>query len=137
MSDDPDAVPDGIEVIPVSPVVSRKSQSTESSEQKPLGTRVRHVESGEKPWWLDSSSNVPDGVQKLSTETSNSNSDSSESYEKVEIGVESLKQESHSSSGGGGRGLSRFPLEDEPLGDRASPEGVRFLFCQRRGVVVT
>lgn len=122
LSDDPDGVPDGVEVIPVSPAVSRRTTTTESSSDgRPIGNRIRHIDSGERPWWLDSSSNVPEGVQKIQTEASNSNSDSSESFDKVEIGV--LVSERDESSGG--IGLSRFPLEDEPLGDRASPEGVR------------
>lgn len=77
------------------------------------------MESGEQPWWLDNSpSKVPEGVQRMESEGSNSNSDeSSGSYERVEIGL--------------ARGLARFPVEDEPLGARASPEGVRccFVLC--------
>ncbi|XP_031779581.1 uncharacterized protein LOC100115129 isoform X2 [Nasonia vitripennis] len=121
LSDDPDVVPEGVEVIPVSPAVSRRTTTTESSSDgRPIGNRIRHIESGERPWWLDSSSNIPEGVQEIHTEASNSNSDSSESFDKVEIGI--LVSEKDDS--GRGIGFSRFPLEDEPLGDRASPEGI-------------
>jgi hypothetical protein len=100
MSDDPESVPEGVEVIPVSPV---------PSPARSFPGRLGRVDSGEKPWWLDSSSNVPEGVRRIPSD--NSNSDSEESLVRVEIGP--------------GRGLAKFPLEDEPLGDRASPEGVR------------
>lgn len=62
---------------------------------------------------------------KIYTETSNTNLDSSGSYERIDIDVENEKK----------RGLAKFPIEfppppppDEPLGDRASPEGVSFIF---------
>ncbi|XP_076647366.1 formin homology 2 domain containing isoform X5 [Halictus rubicundus] len=130
MSDDPENVPEGIEVIPVtttsvSPRVS--SQADEVDTSQPYGrsiNKIRHIESGEKAWWMDSSSNVPEGVVKIPVETSNSTSDSSESFERIDIGAHP-EPETYTK-----RSLSRFPIEfpppppDEPLGDRASPEGV-------------
>ncbi|EGI62084.1 hypothetical protein G5I_09666, partial [Acromyrmex echinatior] len=126
MSDDPENVPEGIEVIPVA---SADSQSTDNPvvnesiyTSKPL-KKIRHIESGEKAWWMDSSSNVPDGVVRIPVEIPNSTSDSSESYEKIDIGI-NPEPETYVK-----RSLSRFPIEfppppSEPLGDRASPEGV-------------
>ncbi|XP_025263114.1 uncharacterized protein LOC105251013 isoform X2 [Camponotus floridanus] len=129
MSDDPESVPEGVEVIPVA---SPDSQSVDKPDgfdneslysSKPL-KKIRHIESGEKAWWMDSSSNVPDGVVRIPVETSNSTSDSSESYEKIDIGVNPELETRMK------RSLSRFPIEfppppsEEPLGDRASPEGI-------------
>lgn len=132
MSDDPEKIPEGIEVIPV--VASPDSRHVDKSDSfadneslyssKPL-RKIRHIESGEKAWWMDSSSNVPDGVVRIPAETSNSTSDSSESYEKIDIGVNPEPET------GSKKSLSRFPIEfpppppEEPLGDRASPEGVK------------
>lgn len=133
MSDDPENIPEGIEVIPVaSPDSSRnvdKSDGFVDNESlhstKPL-KKIRHIKSGEKAWWMDSSSNVPDGVVRIPAETSNSTSDSSESYERIDIGVNPEPETAK-------RSLSRFPIEfpppppEEPLGDRASPEGVNLV----------
>ncbi|XP_043255828.1 LOW QUALITY PROTEIN: dentin sialophosphoprotein-like [Colletes gigas] len=125
MSDDPENVPEGIEVIPVTTNV--KSHNEEADDNQTYGrtiNKIRHIESGEKAWWMDSSSNVPDGVVKIPVETSNSTSDSSESFERIDIGV-NPEPDIYAK-----RSLSRFPIEfpppppDEPLGDRASPEGV-------------
>ncbi|CAK9805183.1 hypothetical protein ANTPLA_LOCUS4359 [Anthophora plagiata] len=130
MSDNPENVPEGIEVIPVAatPTQNVNSYNDEVDDGQTYRGRalnkVRHIESGEKAWWMDSSSNVPDGVVKIPVETSNSTSDSSESFERIDIGV-NPEPEIYSK-----RSLSRFPIEfpppppDEPLGDRASPEGV-------------
>lgn len=135
MSDDPEKVPEGIEVIPVTSVASIDCQSVDKPDDdfvdnenlyssKPL-RKIRHIESGEKAWWMDSSSNIPDGVVRIPVETSNSTSDSSESYEKIDIGVNPEPETCAK------KGLSRFPIEfpppppEEPLGDRASPEGVK------------
>ncbi|XP_025160809.1 dentin sialophosphoprotein-like [Harpegnathos saltator] len=130
MSNDPENVPEGIEVIPVASPDSQDADKPDGSvdnetlySAKPLN-KIRHIESGEKAWWMDSCSNVPDGVVRISVETSNSTSDSSESYEKIDIGVNPEPETCVK------RSLSRFPIEfpppppEEPLGDRASPEGV-------------
>ncbi|KAL6264497.1 hypothetical protein P5V15_004605 [Pogonomyrmex californicus] len=127
MSDDPENVPEGIEVIPVASTDNQSADNPVDNESlyssKPL-KKIRHIESGEKAWWMDSSSNVPDGVVRIPVEISNSTSDSSESYEMINIGV-NPEPETHVK-----RSLSRFPIEfppppsEEPLGDRASPEGV-------------
>ncbi|XP_071628745.1 uncharacterized protein [Temnothorax longispinosus] len=126
MSDDPENVPEGIEVIPVASADSQSTDNPVDNESlyssKPL-KKIRHVESGEKAWWMDSSSNVPDGVVRIPVEIPNSTSDSSESYEKIDIGVNPEPETCVK------RSLSRFPIEfppppSEPLGDRASPEGV-------------
>lgn len=138
MSDDPENVPEGIEVIPVA---SPDSQGADRPDgfvdnetlysAKPLN-KIRHIESGEKAWWMDSCSNVPDGVVRIPVETSNSTSDSSESYEKIDIGVNPEPETCVK------RSLSRFPIEfpppppEEPLGDRASPEGVRTMIVISR-----
>ncbi|XP_050492764.1 serine/arginine repetitive matrix protein 2-like isoform X3 [Bombus huntii] len=129
MNDNPENVPEGVEVIPVATTPTQKNNSyndevDDSQTYNRSINKVRHIESGEKPWWMDSSSNVPDGVVKIPIETSNSTSDSSESFEKIDIGV-NPEPEIYAK-----RNLSRFPIEfpppppDEPLGDRASPEGV-------------
>lgn len=126
MSDNPENVPEGVEVIPATPTSNSYNDEVDDSGQ-PYGrctNKVRHIESGEKPWWMDSTSNVPDGVVKIPVETSNSTSDSSESFERIDIGV-NPEPEIYK------RSLSRFPIEfppppaDEPLGDRANPEGVK------------
>ena len=132
MSDNPQNVPEGVVIIPVAPCNTQSTDNSERcSEEKCFPrtiSRIRHVESGEKAWWMDSNANVPSGIRKISTDTSNSNSDSSDSYEKIDIGVP-LEPEGQNKLR-----LSKFPLEfpppppDEPLGDRASPEGVRSLF---------
>ncbi|KZC14194.1 FH1/FH2 domain-containing protein 3, partial [Dufourea novaeangliae] len=130
MSDDPENVPEGIEVIPmtttnISPNVTRRNDEIDASQSYGrAANKIRHIESGEKAWWMDSLSNVPEGVVKIPVETSNSTSDSSESFERIDIGV-NPEPEMYTK-----RSLSRFPIEfpppppDEPLGDRASPEGV-------------
>lgn len=133
MCDNPDNVPDGVEVIPVAaaPVQNANYNDDYNDEvddcqtyDRPLN-KLKHVASGEKAWWMDSSSNVPDGVVAIPVESSNSTSDSSESFEKIDIGV-NPELEIYAK-----RSLSRFPIEfpppppDEPLGDRASPEGVK------------
>ncbi|XP_011877350.1 PREDICTED: flocculation protein FLO11-like isoform X2 [Vollenhovia emeryi] len=126
MSDDPENVPEGIEVIPVGPADSQSTENPVDNESfyssKPL-KKIRHIESGEKAWWMDSSSNVPDGVVRIPVEIPNSTSDSSESYEKIDIGINPEPETCVK------RSLSRFPIEfppppSEPLGDRASPEGI-------------
>ncbi|XP_012281842.1 uncharacterized protein LOC105700527 isoform X3 [Orussus abietinus] len=115
MSEDPDSVPEGVEVIPVarpSPKRTTPSPGTPGpeAEDRPRTLGVRRFDSGEKPWWLDSSSNVPDGVERIPVEeSSRSDSASSESLERVDI--ERL-------------GTSLAPPAEEPLGDRASPEGI-------------
>lgn len=133
MNDDPENVPEGIEVIPVASLDSQSVDKPDSFvdnenlySSKPL-KKIRHIESGEKAWWMDSSSNVPDGVVRIPVETPNSTSDSSESYEKIDIGVNPELEMRVK------RSLSRFPIEfppppsEEPLGDRASPEGVKLI----------
>lgn len=143
MSEDPSEVPEGIEVYPsvapVSPIsvsqdnVDNSESLVESETFSRSVNRIRHVESGEKAWWMDSNSNIPEGIQKISPEIeSNSNSDdSSESFEKLEIhGGQLIICETQPA-----KSVSRFPiefpappLERPPLGDRASPEGVSFQF---------
>ncbi|XP_064076338.1 uncharacterized protein Fhos isoform X1 [Vanessa tameamea] len=75
--------------------------------------RIRHIESGERPWWLSSDKNIPEGIEKLPTPPPQQESDSSDS-EEVEVYVPSSQ-------------IPPFPLhlpDDEPLGDRRSPEGL-------------
>ncbi|XP_026675581.1 serine/arginine repetitive matrix protein 2-like [Ceratina calcarata] len=129
MSDNPENVPEGVEIIPTA-IPTQGGNNFNNNEVDDCQTysssvnKLRHIESGERPWWMDSSSNVPDGVVKIPVDTSNSNSDSSESFERIDIGV-NPELEMYAK-----RSLSRFPIEfpppppDEPLGDRASPEGV-------------
>lgn len=92
----------------------QNSISKSSSDQKsfPL-RRIRHVESGERPWWLSSDKNIPEGIEKLPTPPPQQESDSSDS-EEVQVYI----PPSH---------IPPFPLslpDDEPLGDRRSPEGL-------------
>lgn len=92
---------------------NQNSLNKSSSDQKgfPL-RRIRHVESGERPWWLSSSKNIPEGIEKLPTPPPQ-DSDSSDS-EEVQVYVPSPR-------------IPPFPLnlpDDEPLGDRRSPEGL-------------
>ncbi|CAG9789019.1 unnamed protein product [Diatraea saccharalis] len=92
--------------------VSNLSKSGSDQKSFPL-RRIRHVESGEKPWWLSSDKNIPEGIEKLPTPPPQEESDSSDS-EEVQVYVPS----SH---------IPPFPLhlpDDEPLGDRRSPEGL-------------
>ncbi|XP_037866584.1 uncharacterized protein LOC101739187 [Bombyx mori] len=75
--------------------------------------RIRHIESGERPWWLSSDKNIPEGIEKLPTPPPQQESDSSDS-EEVQVYI----PPSH---------VPPFPLhlpDDEPLGDRRSPEGL-------------
>ncbi|XP_026757635.2 uncharacterized protein LOC113517222 isoform X2 [Galleria mellonella] len=93
---------------------TQNSLSKSGSDQKsfPL-RRIRHVESGERPWWLSSNKNIPEGIEKLPTPPPKEDSDSSESEE-----VEAYVAQNH---------IPPFPLnlpDDEPLGDRRSPEGL-------------
>lgn len=134
MSDDPENVPEGIEVIPVTKAASQNVNNRDEVDdsqtyERSIG-KLKHIESGEKAWWMSSSPNVPEGIAKIPMETSNSASDSSESFERIDIGV-NPEPEIYAK-----RSLSRFPIEfpppppDEPLGDRASPEGVRLsIYC--------
>lgn len=124
MSDDPESVPEGIEVIVVPPTCEASGIEKLKVDRK-SSKKIKHIESGERAWWMDSSSNVPEGVIKIPVETSNGTSDSSESFERIDIGVDP-EPETYTR-----RSLSKFPIEFppppsyEPLGDRASPEGVR------------
>ncbi|RVE47410.1 hypothetical protein evm_007920 [Chilo suppressalis] len=93
---------------------SQNNLTKSGSDQKsfPL-KRIRHVESGERPWWLSSDKNIPEGIEKLPTPPPQDDSDSSDS-EEVQVYV----PPSH---------IPPFPLhlpDDEPLGDRRSPEGL-------------
>ncbi|XP_048488324.1 uncharacterized protein LOC105382700 isoform X2 [Plutella xylostella] len=92
----------------------KNSLSKSSSDQKSFpGRRIRHVESGERPWWLSSGKNIPEGVEKLPTPPPQAESDSSDS-EEVQVYVPQPA-------------VPPFPLslpDDEPLGDRRSPEGL-------------
>ncbi|XP_038216720.1 uncharacterized protein LOC119835796 [Zerene cesonia] len=90
------------------------SPSKSGSDQKtfPL-RRIRHIESGERPWWLSSDKNIPEGIEKLPTPPPQEESDSSDSDE-VEVYMPTSQ-------------IPPFPLhlpDDEPLGDRRSPEGL-------------
>ncbi|XP_045542234.1 uncharacterized protein LOC106717236 isoform X1 [Papilio machaon] len=74
--------------------------------------RIRHVESGERPWWLCSDKNIPEGIEKLPPPAPEHESDSSDS----EDGHLYMATD-----------LPPFPLhlpDDEPLGVRKSPEGL-------------
>ncbi|XP_043278309.1 uncharacterized protein Fhos isoform X2 [Venturia canescens] len=144
LSEDPSDVPEGVEIFPAEPT-SNSTSNDNSGSLAPSETLsrtlngIRHIESGERAWWMDSNSNIPEGIVKITPDIdSNSNSDSSESFEKHEIlsndRISSYQRKSEISSS-----LSRFPLEfnapsnssldrtinnEEPLGERASPEGV-------------
>ncbi|KOB75750.1 Uncharacterized protein OBRU01_07213, partial [Operophtera brumata] len=75
--------------------------------------RIRHIESGERPWWLASDKNIPEGIEKLPTPPPQDESDSSDSEE-----VQVYSIPTH---------IPPFPLhlpDDEPLGARRSPEGL-------------
>ncbi|KAL0902213.1 hypothetical protein ABMA27_000137, partial [Loxostege sticticalis] len=92
----------------------QNSLSKSSSDQKrfPL-SRIRHIESGERAWWLSSDKNIPEGIEKLPTPPPQEESDTSDSEE-----VQEYITPSH---------IPPFPLhlpDDEPLGDRRSPEGL-------------
>lgn len=143
MSEDPSDVPEGVEIFPVEATTSNDNSGSLAPSETLSRTLngIRHIESGERAWWMDSNSNIPEGIVKITPDIdSNSNSDSSESFEKHEIlsndriSANQRKSEIPSS-------LSRFPLEfttgansshdrvintEEPLGERASPEGVSF-----------
>ncbi|XP_021189646.3 uncharacterized protein Fhos isoform X1 [Helicoverpa armigera] len=75
--------------------------------------RIRHIESGERPWWLASDKNIPEGIEKLPTPPPPpEESDSSDSE------VQAYVPPAH---------IPPFPLhlpDDEPLGTRRSPEGL-------------
>nr|XP_046470313.1 FH1/FH2 domain-containing protein 3 isoform X3 [Neodiprion pinetum] len=125
MNEDPESVPEGVEVILPARRTSppQNDENSNNFNQKEI-SKIRHIDSGERAWWMDSSVNVPEGVETIRVDTSISTSDSSESLENVEIGPVPPPEVQLK------RSLSRFPIEfpppppDEPLGDRASPEGV-------------
>ncbi|KAJ8737884.1 hypothetical protein PYW08_000479 [Mythimna loreyi] len=74
--------------------------------------RIRHIESGERPWWLASDKNIPEGIEKLPTPPPQEESDSSDSEVQVYV------PPTH---------IPPFPLhlpDDEPLGARRSPDGL-------------
>lgn len=129
-----------------SPLTVNLSNGQDSgSETLPLSVnKIRHIESGEAAWWMDSNSNIPEGIQRINIENESSNSeDLSGSYEKLEI----LGSRSIASVGGcnsskghtghqGHEGHTESPMgiefttsmsEELPLGDRISPEGVIFI----------
>ncbi|XP_058792186.1 FH1/FH2 domain-containing protein 3 isoform X2 [Phymastichus coffea] len=131
LSDDPNNIPEGVDVIPVSPNVSQSSQYKEkrSDEQESQQTqnrfnRLRHIDSGERPWWLDSSSNVPEGVERISLSDSHSD-DSSESLHQVDCtGIQRNQQcQSTDEVDRGCRCSATFPLSNETFTDRTSLEG--------------
>ncbi|KAL4717689.1 hypothetical protein ACJJTC_000838 [Scirpophaga incertulas] len=93
---------------------SQHSLSKSSSDQNSLPLRrIRHIESGERPWWLSSGNNIPEGIEKLPTPPPQQESDSSDSEE--------VSDYIHTSK------IPPFPLslpDEESLGDRRSPEGL-------------
>lgn len=83
--------------------------------------RIRHIESGEKAWWLSSNKNIPEGVHYSSESSSDDSSDS----EKNDLDEGVTPNESVVT------GKYSVPLvlpddddDNEPLGDRRSPEGL-------------
>ncbi|XP_060809501.1 uncharacterized protein LOC106133799 [Amyelois transitella] len=92
----------------------QSSLSKSGSDQKSFPVRrIRHVESGERPWWLSSGKSIPEGIEQLPTPPPQDDSESSGS-EEVEVYVPTAV-------------VPPFPLhlpDDEPLGDRRSPEGL-------------
>lgn len=115
LSDDPENIPSGVEIIVVSETPKNDKLSNLICSENYASRRIRHIDSGEKAWWMDNTSQVPEGIVNIQGDSSNSNSDSSESLERVDLGI-------------GNKTLlpGKFPvvLAEEPLGDRASPEGV-------------
>ncbi|XP_041986351.1 uncharacterized protein LOC121738398 isoform X3 [Aricia agestis] len=96
---------------------SNKQESSLSLSKSGSGAfplrRIRHVESGERPWWLSSEKNIPEGIERIPSPTPPNESDSSESEEE-QVYPQNIQ-------------IPPFPLhlpEDEPLGDRRSPEGL-------------
>lgn len=90
-----------------------QSLSKSGSDRNFPTRRIRHIESGERPWWLSSNQNIPEGIEKLPTPPPQDESDSSDSEE-----VQVYSIPAH---------IPPFPLhlpDDEPLGDRRSPEGL-------------
>lgn len=90
---------------------SQSLSKSDSERNFPL-RRIRHIESGERPWWLSSAKNIPEGIEKLPTPPPQEESDSSDS--EVQVYVPPIH-------------IPPFPLhlpDDEPLGARRSPEGL-------------
>jgi hypothetical protein len=56
----------------------KKSDSVRSNDSK-LGRRVRRIESGEKAWWMDSNSDISEGVKRIESNKSLNDSKSTES----------------------------------------------------------
>ncbi|XP_026746586.1 uncharacterized protein LOC113507709 isoform X2 [Trichoplusia ni] len=93
------------------PELSLNLSKSGSERNFPL-RRIRHIESGERPWWLASDKNIPEGIEKLPTPPPPEESDSSDSEVQVYV------PPTH---------IPPFPLhlpDDEPLGARRSPEGL-------------
>lgn len=110
---------------------SKRSSPDSRSEKKSEFThpyRIRHIDSGEKAWWMNSNENIPgeagkeDDENKISKFNKLWHQQSGEkawwlmSNPNIPDGVKKLTSSSESDSDS--------DKNDEPLGDRASPEGL-------------
>ncbi|XP_068083718.1 FH1/FH2 domain-containing protein 3 [Anabrus simplex] len=65
----------------------------ENGSDKPSLYRIRHQQSGEKAWWLCSSGNIPEGVVRLETSSSDEESSSSETEHGTRKDIEKQNDE--------------------------------------------
>ncbi|XP_018323135.1 FH1/FH2 domain-containing protein 3 isoform X3 [Agrilus planipennis] len=92
---------DGPSIYPDGPL-NRSFDTTENlmTSEYSQKYKIRHIDSGERAWWLDSQENIPEGITKWETKVTDSPTENR---------------------------ISNGSIADEiviPLGDRASPEGL-------------
>jgi len=86
-------------------------EEAEAEEEKKPRWNLLPTDSGERPWWLEKGSNVPEGVQQLTPSESEEEETEEEEYSEAE-GGEALADQPL---------VPKFPLV---LGDRTSPDGL-------------
>ena len=116
-------VPEGVETFPEEAKIKIfRLESSDSAETNNIMDpeylerhKIRHIDSGERSWWLTSSENIPEMVQAQETKTEKPKY----AIRHQESGDKAwwLKSNSHSED-------HDFDATHAPLGDRASPEGV-------------
>jgi hypothetical protein len=115
-------IPEGVQVYPdESKMKIFRLDSSESSDpsknimdpEYQERHKIRHIDSGERSWWLNSAENIPEMVQARESKTEQPKF----AIRHQESGEKAwwLKSNSHS---------EEFDATQAPLGDRASPEGV-------------
>lgn len=110
-----------------SPEYKEKSPENKSEFTQPY--RIRHIDSGERPWWMNSNDNIP-GENKTKDESKDKISRFNQMW-RQQSGEKAWWLMSNPNIPDGIKKLSSSDTDsddsdknDEPLGDRASPEGL-------------